>query len=449
MRVTKRLAVIFLILVATILFSDCKRIRAASLYVSPSQGSFLAGDTFDVSIFVDTEEELINAVDVSLKFNPQKIQVADPSGRKSFIEVWVSQPLYSNIEGTMRFIGGIPYPGIKTSSGLISTVTFRVIAPGQTSISFLDSSKVLLNNPEGIDILNSSRAGFYNLTFPPPSEPQISSPTHPEQNKWYKDNNPTFSWEKEENVEGFSYSFDQDVLGVPDNIVEGDNSSISYSGVKDGIWYFHIKAKKGEVFGGTSNYMVWIDTLAPAAFTPTIEPSVKTKNKEPLVFFITTDALSGLGYYQIKYFNIEREEGLFIETQSPYKMPSLETGIYSVIVRAYDKAGNWREEKMGLEIEPLSELKPFPWWIIILISFIIFIVIFIFFFFKKKRERSFKKDKILLTEREKLEDSQIEKIRDEEGSGVLSREADNKERSGKEETKLFSRNNFFSEKREK
>jgi len=378
----------------------------ASLSLSPASGSFFVGSTFDISVFVNTGGENINAVEVNLKFDPTKIQVASPTAGKSFIEVWVAQPTFSNTQGMMSFIGGVPSPGINTSAGLVSTVTFRALSPGETQILFLDSSKVLKNDPQGVNILTSMNRGVYTLLIPPPEGPKVFSSTHSDQNKWYKNNNPTFSWEKEEGVTEFSFSIDEDSTAVPDNNSEGDRTSVSFSEIGDGIWYFHVKGKKADIWGGTSTYPVKIDLTPPAAFTPTVQPSEKTVEKQPLISFFTTDAVSGMDYYQIKYIDItpektEEEAGFFTEASSPYKLPTLATGKYLVVVRAYDISGNWREGNVKIEI--LSKELFFtkdginfrgfliPWWILILILIILLFLLIISFLLRyrrlKKKER--------------------------------------------------------------
>ena len=397
----------------------------ASFYFSPASGTFFIGSTFDVSIFVNTGKEDVNAVQVDVKFDPKKLQVASPTAGKSFIEVWVSQPTYSNTEGKMSFIGGVPSPGINTSAGLVSTVTFRAIAPGETTILFSDTSKVLRNDPEGTNILTSKGRGVYSLIIPPPAGPKVFSSTHPDTNKWYKDNNPTFCWEKEEGVSDFSYSFSQDSTGIPDNVSDGDHVCVSYSEVEDDLWYFHIKAKRKEVWGGTSHYLVQIDTTPPAVFTPAVEPSPKTIEKQPLVSFITTDALSGISHYELKYIDItpERKEeaaGFFREVTSPYKLPSLEIGKYLVVVRAYDVAGNWREGTVKIEIFPKGfsltkkgiQFREFiiPWWLIILVLLIILALIL--FYFWQKHRAQVKRRKSKLNEVEKRLEDQRGKILD-------------------------------------
>jgi hypothetical protein len=101
---------------------------------------------------------------------------------------------------------------------------------------------------------------------------------------------------------------------------------------------------------------------------------------------MTTDALSGLDFYQIKYIDItpERKEeamGFFTEATSPYKLPFLEIGKYLIVVRAYDVAGNFREGTAEIQILPKNLLISkkgiqyrkiiIPWWLLILFLIII------------------------------------------------------------------------------
>jgi len=388
----------------------------ASLYFSPAEGSFFIGSTFDVSVFVNTGRNDVNAVQVDLKFDSSKLQVASPTAGKSIISIWIAQPTYSNTEGTISFKGGIPTPGINTSAGLVSTVTFRAIAPGTTTVSFLDTCQVLLNDGKGTNVLTSKARGVYTILIPLPEGPKVYSPTHPDQNKWYKNNNPTFSWEKEEGVTEFSYSFDQDPSGVPDNNPEGNFTSVSYSNVGDGIWYFHVKAEKDQVWGGTSHFLVQIDSSPPAAFTPIAEPGVKTSERQPLIFFVTTDALSGIDHYEIKYIDVTREKeeratGFYIEVSSPYRLPRLDIGRYLIIVRAFDVAGNFREGTVKIQIFPEGIFFTekgihykdiiIPWILVFLVLLILLLLIMVLItLFWRKRKK--------LTERKKRELEEIE-----------------------------------------
>jgi hypothetical protein len=141
----------------------------ASLYFSPQTGTFSVGSTFDVSVFLNTEGNNINAVQVDLKFPPELLQVTSPAAGKSFISIWADQPYYSNQEGIVSFKGGVPSPGINTSSGLVSTITFRVKAQGKAMLSFLDSSQVLLADAKGTNVLTTAARAEYIFPLPIPA----------------------------------------------------------------------------------------------------------------------------------------------------------------------------------------------------------------------------------------------------------------------------------------
>lgn len=394
------------------------RAASASLYLSPASGTFFVGSTFDVSIFVNTGGNNINAVKVNLKFDPRKLQIASPTAGKSFISVWVSQPTYSNTKGKASFQGGIPSPGINTSSGLVSTITFRAITPGEAVISILDSSQVLLDDGKGTNILSSIGRGMYKIAVPPPEGPQVLSSTHSDQNKWHKDNNLNFHWEKESGVTDFSYSIDHDFHGIPDNVSEGDHTSVSYADLEDGIWYFHLKAKKGSNWGGITHYLVQIDTTPPAAFKLRFEPELKSPvltSKEPIVYFITTDSLSGLDHFELKVVDLRkdvenREETFFVEVNSPYKIPPLDFGEHEIIVRAYDRAMNEQNVSERIDVLPIDKAFYitkrgintwtlfFSWRrIVLILAFIAFLII-MYNCLRRKRHKGLYQGKRILEE---------------------------------------------------
>ncbi|MFH1820405.1 MAG: cohesin domain-containing protein [Candidatus Nealsonbacteria bacterium] len=384
------------------------RAEGASLYLSPSTGTYLLGSTFNVSVFVNTGGENINAVRADLKFDSRKIQVASPTAGKSFISVWLSQPSYSNIQGSISLQGGVPSPGINTSDGLVSTITFRAVAPGETIISILDSSRVLLDDGKGTDALSSVTSGLYTVAIPPPAGPAVFSSTHSDQNKWYKNNSPSLNWEKESGVIGFSYLIDQEFHTLPDNISEGSHTSVSYVDLADGIWYFHIKAQKTSGWGGTTHYPIQIDTTPPAYFSLLFEPTLATPvvtSKEPIVSFITTDGLSGIDHFEIKTVDLRKNlqaslSEFFVEVSSPYKIPSLDPGEHEVVVRAYDEAKNFQEVSEKINVIPID--KPFyltkqginiwvvfiNWWMLSLVLILLIALLFLLIFRWQKKYRS-------------------------------------------------------------
>ncbi len=59
------------------------QIGGATLSLSPSSKSITVGETFDVSVFLDTGGNTINTVDIFVKFPSDKLQVVSPSIGKS------------------------------------------------------------------------------------------------------------------------------------------------------------------------------------------------------------------------------------------------------------------------------------------------------------------------------------------------------------------------------
>jgi hypothetical protein len=321
-------------------------IGGATLSAGPASGTYTVGSTFTVSIFVNTGGNNINAFQADLEFPADKLQVVSPSAGKSIVGVWVVQPTYDNRLGLLKFQGGVPSPGVNTSEGLISQVTFRVTSIGTAIIKFRDSSQVLLNDGKGTDILGQTSAGFYHLILPPPAGPLVSSPTHPDSEKWYANNTVAFEWQGYSVTHGYSYALSDDPSYAPDNISQGAKASVLYRNLKDGIHYFHIKALRDNVWGGITHFAVKIDTTPPADFPIEITPGVKSVIKRPTIDFKTTDGLSGIDYYEIKIISLtpsgdeNSAQNFFIEVNPPY-IPELDIGDYDIVIRAYDRAGNY------------------------------------------------------------------------------------------------------------
>ncbi|MBI2591773.1 MAG: hypothetical protein HYW34_03805 [Candidatus Brennerbacteria bacterium] len=329
-------------------------VSQAALFLNPASGSFLVGSTFDLSVVLDTKAVSVNTIEVELIFPADKIQVASPAlDGQSIIQLWPAPPSFSNKEGRIYFIGGIPSPGITTSQGVVLTLTFRVVAPGSGQISFGKKSSVLANDGRGTNILGQNPPAFLKFMVPPPQGPAVFSPTHPDQEKWYRDNNPVFTWLKSQLSTDFSYAIDRDPAGFPDAVSEGAEATASFQALENGIWYFHLRERAGGIWGGVSHFAVKIDNQPPAGFDINVSPGKRTANKNPIFRFFTTDGLSGFDHFQMKIiplFEDFGEQGLFFEASSPYQAPTLKPGRYQVIIRALDNAGNSKDESVTMNI---------------------------------------------------------------------------------------------------
>jgi len=391
---TKALAVLACAVFAFSVFTGIPTAQAAvaTISLSPSSGSFQVDSTFDVSIFLNTQGNSVNTIDLALRYPPDKLQLVSSGTGKSIIGLWTSQPKYNNQTGLMELTGGVP-GGVNVERGLITTLTFRVKSMGTAVVRF-ERTRVLLNDGLGTEVLTQTQNSLYELTLPPPSGPVVVSDTHPDQTRWYRDNNVSLRWGVEAGADGFSYMISDNPGDIPDEISEGGRRDQSYRSLGDGRRYFHIRALRGGQWGGTTHFALNIDITAPAEYEIEIIPGARTSRTQPVIQFSTTDALSGTDHYELKLVPLTMDatvpvesESIFIEAQSPYIPQTLEKGNYDVIVRAYDKAGNYREVTQRLSIvtavfrfigdkgfEVRSSLM-IPWWLIFILLLVILVML--------------------------------------------------------------------------
>lgn len=361
------------------------RASAATLSLVPNDTELEVGETLEVAVILDTQGEEVNAVEIEIEFPADKLQVISPNTGRSIIEIWAGQPKFNNKTGMIEMRGGIP-GGINIKNGLVTTIQFRVRASGSTSIQLTSKTRLLANDGLGTDVLVRTPGAFLVAKLPKPAGPIVSSPTHSEQARWYVNPSVIFEWEGDEGVEGYSYVLNGEPVFEPDAISEGLDTSISYNQLGSGIHFFHIRSLRAGQWGGTTHYQVNIDNAPPASFEIEAVPALRTSSRQPVLKFFTTDAQSGIDHFEIKIVSLAPladgevpADELFSDAQSPYVTYPLEIGNYDVIVRAYDKARNYREsverlvittpifsiiQKNGLQLTE-SYILTWPWlWMI-------------------------------------------------------------------------------------
>ncbi len=330
-----------------------KLLAKAEVSFSPRAGSFEEGSTFQVPILVNTRNRSINGLEIRINFDSSKLSIINQTGGISIIGVWVEPPKYDNTKGTASYVGVIP-GGIVTQSGLVGTITFKAKSTGFANVSIATNSKILLNDGLGTETIADFGRASYTILSKAPEGVQIFSETHPVQSSWYTNNSPIISWIKDEGVNGFSFEIDGKPNTVPDSVVDTEESTVSFNDLADGLWYFHIKAIKNNVWGATGHFLVRTDTAPPARFTPEVDYLVAAiiLTDRTLVSFFTTDNLSGVNHYEVGIIDKSQpltESPVFVEAQSPFQVPLQPDGKLEVIVRAVDNAGNVRDESVSVE----------------------------------------------------------------------------------------------------
>ena len=150
-----------------ILFVLCilapQSVHGASLYLSPSSGSYTLGNTITLSVFAESVSEAFNAVSGTVAI-PSGVDVVSVSSTGSIINFWVQEPSY--ISGAVRFEGVVLNPGYKGSGGKIATITLRAKTQGSHTLSYTSAS-ILANDGKGTNLLSGTRGATLSVSSSP------------------------------------------------------------------------------------------------------------------------------------------------------------------------------------------------------------------------------------------------------------------------------------------
>ncbi len=349
--------------------------QRASLYLTPSSGNYTVGNTFLVQIRLNSGGVPINAADGTLTFDTDKLEITRISREGSIFTLWVKEPTFSNSLGTIEFAGGVPSPGFTGAAGTVANITFRAKTAGTANLRFAAGS-VLADDGKGTNILTSMGTGAYTFlarevtpippeeTAPPPvvsdrvpAAPIISSPTHPDENKWYSNNNPEFFWELPEGVTAVRSLMDRTAGSLPTVTHTPPISKRKIEDLSDGTWYFHIRFQNQHGWGAVTHRKVLIDTEPPESFEVVVDNGGDPANPRPEFIFKATDKTSGIARYEIilngKLYDTVLPEDIKKEAFRPLQ---LSPGKYSLEIKAFDKADNFTSAFTEFEVLSIGDI---------------------------------------------------------------------------------------------
>ncbi|MBI3573301.1 MAG: hypothetical protein HY092_03830 [Candidatus Kerfeldbacteria bacterium] len=363
----------FLVAVA-VFFVRPARASAATMYFSPSSGSYAVGQTISVSVKVNTEGQAINAAEGTVVFPNNLLQFKDVSKSGSIFSFWTVEPAGSTGSGRVTFSGGVPNPGFRGSSGTVIRITFAVKTTGQADLN-LTGARVLANDGQGTDILSGQGGASYLLTAataaptnttktttPSLPLPVITSPEFPDQTKWYKGSAVTFQWNSTgavsassfgvhalavnpNTVLGASYAFDQTSSTVPDEVPEPNTGSVTEKIPADGVWYFHIRFLYSGGWSKTASYRIQRDTTPPEPFTITLAYEAGGSSFDPIVQVDAVDKTSGIAHTELV---LDQEPAYSVTT--PYKLHLTKAGSHHISITLADQAGNSQSSELSFDV---------------------------------------------------------------------------------------------------
>lgn len=128
--------------------------NAQSLSLTSAKNTYFKGDSFQVSLSINTAGQTINTIEGVISVPLDKFQILETRYGNSIISLWVERPKIDSGKGIISFTGGIP-GGFGGSNGPILSFTLKAKQTGSGQISLKDI-KVLLNDGQGTELKNIS-----------------------------------------------------------------------------------------------------------------------------------------------------------------------------------------------------------------------------------------------------------------------------------------------------
>lgn len=351
------LTLLKILFVSTVLFfASFIYANAATLSLTPSTGVYNSGATFTARVVVNSGGQSINAAEGTLKFNPNELTVVGVNRSGSIFNLWVAEPSYSNAAGTISFSGGLP-AGYTGSAGTVMSVTFRAKGSGPARVTFSNGS-VLANDGRGSNVLSGMNGGSYTLqaasATPEPEEviveyvapantpgaPQITSTSHPDPAGWYTKTTADLAWSVPSGVTSMRTLLDSNPTAVPTRVYDNPISSISIPDLDEGVSYLHVQFRNDDGWGRIAHYRLAVDSEKPSSINIyQAEDNDYTKPEQELIVEVE-DETSEVSRFLVKVDAAEPVEYTLDSASSTIKLPTLEPGYHTVVVEAFDQAGN-------------------------------------------------------------------------------------------------------------
>lgn len=368
----RRLAIFAISLMALI---GAGRVQAASLTPVVFSESVPVGAIIPVELRLDSQGQVINAVEVTVVYDAAVLQPVELAGGSSFFPLWVERPAVTQ-PGRIAMTAGIP-DGTVVQDGSITTLLFRALRSGQAVVAVQPgASAVYLHDGLGTTAELNARSATISVSDTPSvlANPVITS--HLDAGAWSTVQTVILQWQAfEQSV--VSYDLSPDPLHVTDEVVEANTGFASFPNLGDGIWYLTFRERfSGQEWSQPYRRAILIDTTPPEAFSLNVIDGDRPGDRA--VAFSTNDWLSGIAGYSV---SIDRAAWWMpwqtkvdeFFTDGPFTIDDYDS-VKTLTVTAYDAAGNATSAVRSFST---GEAKRF-WLLLGLISGSIVLLLFLF-----------------------------------------------------------------------
>ena len=367
----------FFVLSSLFLTAPAGAVSPVRLFFIPENSDIVAGDIVKSDVWIDTQGNIINAVDISVSYD-DSVELLSVEKNDSILNLWVSDPSFSDTTRRVKFTGG--RTGGFEGRGVIGQLYWRSENAGEKSmLGFDELSVVLLTDGEGTKAGLETRQSDYNILAKGEGALNLSSPSHPDENKWYSNPFVRLSWPT---IDGavYSYLVTRDTTQMPDDTADEPVGNIKLKELTDGVYYFKLKEKKAVAdWSGTVSRQIKMDKTPPEFIEAKISRDPKFVQNKYFASFAANDKTSGIARYEI----IEGGNPAEPVLQPPFILKNQKRSV-DIIIRAIDAAGNYKDIR----------LPALPWWqrimdnlklIIILAGSIIIVIAAIVLIWRKVR----------------------------------------------------------------
>ncbi len=332
----------------------------ADLSFSPASGTFQVGQEFSVKVILDPAGAKVNVAEATINFDNQFLSASNVSKDGSVFSLWTADPTISNSGGTVTFSGGTP--SAFSAKSTVVTITFKALKNGTAKVSFSKGS-VLAADGKGTNVYSGGLDATYTISSaapqpsaPAPSSapsvetpelapaaPKITSSTHPKPDQWYSTSTAKFSWDLPADITSIRLSMSKQSDTKPTVAHTPPIDSWETDNLEEGQWYFSAQFKNDFGWGGIGQEKIMIDLTPPLEFSiQLLDQGVHAS--APEISFQTNDELSGMDRYEVSIgpdisktlYPGDLVDGAFL-------IPANPGGNTKITVKAYDKAGNFRE----------------------------------------------------------------------------------------------------------
>ena len=174
------------------------------------------------------------------------------------------------------------------------------------------------------------------------THPHIISTTHPDSTQWYAERRITFLWDLPSSVTAVRTLYDTKATSVPNKIYNPPIKERSIQVDEEGVLYFHLQFKEGDLWGPIAHYKFQIDSERPTNVNVRFPDGTTTYSPTPAVLITATDMVSGIHIIEM---SVDGEEAMRVpfDSSNLYHLPKAMPGRHTARIAVYDKAGNKSE----------------------------------------------------------------------------------------------------------